>query len=65
MHGGLSPSLFTFDQLRRMTLPFEVPDEGGLIADLLWSDPVPGITGTRKFRFCTSIIDFVRETYLS
>uniref|UniRef100_A0A915K879 protein-serine/threonine phosphatase n=1 Tax=Romanomermis culicivorax TaxID=13658 RepID=A0A915K879_ROMCU len=46
MHGGLSPDLHCFSQLRRMLLPFEVPDTGGLVCDLLWSDPCAGIKAT-------------------
>lgn len=45
MHGGLSPELQTLNQIRNMTLPFQAPDFGGLIADLLWSDPSKAVTG--------------------
>ncbi|KAK2564139.1 Serine/threonine-protein phosphatase PP1-beta catalytic subunit [Acropora cervicornis] len=37
-HGGLSPDLHDFDQLRYMERPMDVPDKG-LVCDLLWSDP--------------------------
>ena len=37
-HGGLSPDLKHFDQIRNITRPTDVPDSG-LICDLLWSDP--------------------------
>ncbi|XP_060653197.1 serine/threonine-protein phosphatase alpha-3 isoform-like [Drosophila nasuta] len=37
-HGGLSPSLFTMDQIRTIKRPCEIPDQGPL-CDLLWSDP--------------------------
>ncbi|KAM8713507.1 hypothetical protein ACLKA7_013772 [Drosophila subpalustris] len=37
-HGGLSPSLFTMDQIRLIQRPCDVPDQG-LLCDLLWSDP--------------------------
>jgi len=38
MHGGLSPELKSFDQVRRIMRPTDVPDSG-LLCDLLWSDP--------------------------
>jgi len=37
-HGGLSPELKNFDQIKRFLRPTEVPDQG-LLCDLLWSDP--------------------------
>lgn len=43
-HGGLSPDLHDFDQLRSLERPMDVPDEG-LVCDLLWSDPDEDITG--------------------
>ena len=44
MHGGLSPSLLSLDQIRELPRPCEVPDQG-LMCDLLWSDPEPTIRG--------------------
>eukprot|EP00388_Colpodella_angusta_P010567 GDKJ01027468.1.p1 GENE.GDKJ01027468.1~~GDKJ01027468.1.p1 ORF type:complete len:303 (+),score=58.44 GDKJ01027468.1:49-957(+) len=44
MHGGLSPELSHFDQVRRLTRPTDVPDTG-LLCDLLWSDPEKDVTG--------------------
>ncbi|CAF0815940.1 unnamed protein product, partial [Didymodactylos carnosus] len=37
-HGGLSPDLQSFEQIRRIARPTDVPDTG-LLCDLLWSDP--------------------------
>lgn len=37
-HGGLSPDLKSFDDIRKLPRPTEVPDQG-LLCDLLWSDP--------------------------
>lgn len=42
MHGGLSPMIMDsngLDLIREIKRPLEVPD-GGLLCDLLWSDPV-------------------------
>ena len=44
MHGGLSPELNNFDQIKKMDRPTEVP-EVGLLCDLLWSDPDKQIAG--------------------
>lgn len=37
-HGGLSPDLHDFEQIRSIARPTDVPDTG-LVCDLLWSDP--------------------------
>lgn len=42
VHGGLSPSLSTMDDIRSMQRPTDVPDYG-LLNDLLWSDPAEGL----------------------
>nr|CAD2144222.1 unnamed protein product [Meloidogyne enterolobii] len=41
-HGGLSPHLRTMEQLKRIQRPVEVK-ESGLLCDILWSDPEPGV----------------------
>ncbi|CAK9024226.1 unnamed protein product [Durusdinium trenchii] len=42
MHGGLSPELEDFDQIRSIQRPANV-GEVGLLVDLLWSDPNPSV----------------------
>ena len=38
LHGGLSPSINTLDEIRKIDRVQEVPNEGAM-CDLLWSDP--------------------------
>jgi len=38
MHGGISPELHNYDQIRNMVRPCDVQDTG-LLCDLLWADP--------------------------
>eukprot|EP00731_Ephydatia_muelleri_P028391 Em0020g35a len=44
MHGGLSPDLKDLSKLKEIERPLDVPD-GGLVCDLLWSDPDQDIVG--------------------
>uniref|UniRef100_A0A1I7X123 Serine/threonine-protein phosphatase n=1 Tax=Heterorhabditis bacteriophora TaxID=37862 RepID=A0A1I7X123_HETBA len=44
MHGGLSPHLESLDQLRNITRPTDAMGPS-LEMDLLWADPVIGLTG--------------------
>ncbi|CAN6286340.1 unnamed protein product [Urochloa humidicola] len=45
VHGGISPHLRSLDQIRAMTRPADVPDQG-LLCDLLWADPAAqGVQG--------------------
>jgi serine/threonine-protein phosphatase 4 catalytic subunit len=44
VHGGLSPSINTLDQLRLIDRKREVPHEGAM-CDLLWSDPDEAVAG--------------------
>jgi len=38
LHGGLSPSIETFDAIRELDRKVEPPHDGPM-CDLLWSDP--------------------------
>jgi serine/threonine-protein phosphatase 4 catalytic subunit len=44
VHGGLSPSINTLDQIRTLDRKQEVPHDGAM-CDLLWSDPEDGSEG--------------------
>lgn len=44
VHGGLSPSIQTLDQIRTIDRKQEVPHDGPM-CDLLWSDPEGTFTG--------------------
>ena len=43
VHGGLSPSITTLDEIRQIDRKQEVPHDGAM-CDLMWSDPddIPG-----------------------
>lgn len=43
VHGGLSPSIQTLDQIRTIDRKQEVPHDGPM-CDLLWSDPEGNIS---------------------
>ena len=38
MHGGISPDMSNFEQIKAIQRPTDVPDQG-LLCDLLWADP--------------------------
>ena len=44
MHGGLSPSMQSPDDIREIQRPCDVPD-AGLLCDLLWADPAQSPAG--------------------
>jgi len=44
MHGGLSPMLEHFDEVRAITKPADVPHRG-IMCDLLWADPEKFLDG--------------------
>lgn len=44
MHGGLSPELTNLNQLKLITRPTDVPDNG-MLCDLVWSDPDNQVEG--------------------
>lgn len=43
-HGGLSPDLASMDQIRQLSRPTDVPDQG-VMCDLLWADPSEAVVG--------------------
>eukprot|EP01006_Ploeotia_vitrea_P062654 TRINITY_DN84186_c0_g1_i1.p1 TRINITY_DN84186_c0_g1~~TRINITY_DN84186_c0_g1_i1.p1 ORF type:complete len:408 (+),score=25.44 TRINITY_DN84186_c0_g1_i1:35-1258(+) len=47
MHGGISPELSSLEQIRSLTRPCEVGDDG-LLCDILWSDPEIAFLGWGK-----------------
>ncbi|KAH7658253.1 Protein-serine/threonine phosphatase protein [Dioscorea alata] len=67
MHGGLSPNLKDFNQIREIARPVDVPDEG-LLCDLLWSDPEKDFEGWGEnergvsYTFgCDVVVEFLQK----
>jgi serine/threonine-protein phosphatase PP1 catalytic subunit len=67
VHGGLSPHLETLDDIRNITRPIEIPEEG-LLCDLVWSDPNPDAEdwdpndrGTSVFFGAEKVRDFLAK----
>lgn len=50
VHGGLSPSIQTLDQIRTIDRKQEVPHDGPM-CDLLWSDPEGELKTEENFVF--------------
>ena len=46
VHGGLSPSIETLDEIRKLDRIQETPQDGGPLCDLLWTDPHEGPSWT-------------------
>ncbi|XP_030568679.1 serine/threonine-protein phosphatase PP1-like [Drosophila novamexicana] len=46
-HGGLSPLLHDFNDIRSLSRPCEIKTNG-LLCDLLWADPDPAVVGWAK-----------------
>lgn len=48
VHGGLSKDLRSFDQIRNIKRPCDVPEDG-LLCDLVWADPATGQDADWRF----------------
>ena len=51
VHGGLSPSIQTLDQIRSIDRKQEVPHDGPM-CDLLWSDPEGTTCNELRMKTC-------------
>lgn len=61
VHGGLSPSIQTIDQIRTIDRKQEVPHDGPM-CDLLWSDPEESVGFGY---FWTLLVEFVNNIVFS
>jgi serine/threonine-protein phosphatase PP1 catalytic subunit len=70
VHAGLSPKLTSLEMINQIKRPCEVPEDG-LVCDLLWSDPEPGINGWAEndrgvsFTFGPDVVTNFLQKYLS
>lgn len=72
-HGGLSPSLKSLSQIRSISRPMDIPEEG-LVTDLVWADPNPdpeakgwefnNIRGTSYFFGSDTVREFLENNDL-
>ncbi|BFU22135.1 Ser/Thr protein phosphatase family protein [Entamoeba histolytica HM-1:IMSS-B] len=63
IHGGLSPLLKKLDQIKRITRPVDIPEEG-LICDLVWADPSlenNGFSSNNRGTGCAFGMDVLNE----
>ena len=66
IHGGLSPDLENFEQIKNLERPYDDPQKG-LLCDLIWSDPLEEHDGWEEsrrgisFQFGADIVSNFRE----
>lgn len=66
IHGGLSPDLENFEQIKTLKRPYDDPEKG-LLCDLIWSDPLEEHDGWKEsprgisFQFGADIVSHFRE----
>ena len=66
IHGGLSPDLENFEQIKNLERPYDDPEKG-LLCDLIWSDPLEERDGWElssrgiSFKFGADIVSNFRE----